>query len=59
MARSDFVELIDYIYILRRRWLLIALVMIVCVGGAAIATKLATPKYQATSRLIVNGGVRK
>jgi capsular exopolysaccharide synthesis family protein len=48
-------ELIDYIHILRRRWLLIALVMIACVGGAAAATKLTTPTYQATSKLIVNG----
>ena len=48
-------ELIDYIHILRRRWLLIALVMIACVGGAAAATKLTTPTYQATSRLIING----
>ncbi len=48
-------ELIDYIHILRRRWILIALVMIACVGGAAAATKLTTPTYQATSKLIVNG----
>ena len=48
-------ELIDYIHILRRRWLLIALVMIACVGGAVAATKLTTPSYQATSQLIVNG----
>ncbi len=49
-------ELIDYVRILRRRWVLIVLVLIACVGGAAIATKLTTPKYQTTSRLIVNGG---
>ncbi len=48
-------ELIDYIHILRRRWILIALVTIACVGGAAAATKLTTPTYQATSQLIVNG----
>lgn len=48
-------ELIDYVHILRRRWVLIALVMVACVGGAAAATKLTTPTYQATSRLIVNG----
>jgi capsular exopolysaccharide synthesis family protein len=48
-------ELIDYIHILRRRWLLIALVLIACVGGAAAATKLTTPTYQATSALIING----
>jgi capsular exopolysaccharide synthesis family protein len=35
--------------------LLIVLVMIAGVGGAAIATKLTTPEYQATTRLIVNG----
>ncbi len=54
VARNP-VELIDYVHILRRRWVLIALVMIACVGGAAVATKLTTPTYQATSRLIVNG----
>jgi succinoglycan biosynthesis transport protein ExoP len=49
------VELIDYIRILRRRWALIVLVLIACVGGAVIATKLTTPVYQASARLIVNG----
>ena len=48
-------ELIDYIQILRRRWILIALVIIACVGGAVAATKFTTPTYQATSRLIVSG----
>lgn len=48
-------ELIDYIHILRRRWILIALVVIACVGGAVAATKLTTPTYQATSRLIIGG----
>ncbi len=48
-------ELIDYIHILKRRWVLIAIVVIACVGGAAAATKLTTPQYQATSRLIVSG----
>ena len=48
-------ELIDYIQILRRRWILIALVMIACVGGAVAATKFTTPTYQATSRLIISG----
>jgi capsular exopolysaccharide synthesis family protein len=49
------VELIDYVRILRRRWKLIVLVVLACVGGAAVATKLTTPKYQASARLIVNG----
>jgi len=49
------VELIDYIQILRRRWIFIALVIIACVGGAVAATKFTTPTYQATSRLIVSG----
>ena len=55
LARDGPVELIDYIHILRRRWILIALVMIACVGGAVAATKLTTPTYQATSRLIISG----
>jgi succinoglycan biosynthesis transport protein ExoP len=49
------VELIDYVRILRRRWALIVLVLIACVGGAVVATKLTTPVYQASARLIVNG----
>jgi succinoglycan biosynthesis transport protein ExoP len=49
------VELIDYVRILRRRWALIALILIACVGGAVAATKLTTPQYQASTRLIVNG----
>ena len=48
-------ELIDYVHILRRRWALMVLVLIACVGGAAVATKLATPTYQATSKLLVSG----
>jgi capsular exopolysaccharide synthesis family protein len=49
------VELIDYVRILRRRWALIVLVLIACVAGAVVATKLSTPQYQASARLIVNG----
>jgi capsular exopolysaccharide synthesis family protein len=49
------VELIDYVRILRRRWALIILVLIACVAGAVVATKLTTPEYQASSRLIING----
>jgi receptor protein-tyrosine kinase len=49
------VELIDYVRIVRRRWLTIFLVLIACVGGAAVATKLTTPKYQASTQLVVNG----
>jgi receptor protein-tyrosine kinase len=48
------VELIDYVHILRRRWILIALILLACVAGAVIATKLTTPLYQASARLIVN-----
>ena len=48
-------ELIDYIHILKRRWVLIVVLVIACVGGAAAATKLTTPEYQASSRLIVSG----
>ena len=54
-GRDGFVELIDYVRIVRRRWATIFLVMIACVGGAAIATELTTPKYEATTQLVVNG----
>jgi capsular exopolysaccharide synthesis family protein len=49
------VELVDYVRVLRRRWWLVALVIIACVAGAAIATVLTTPEYQSTAKLIVNG----
>jgi capsular exopolysaccharide synthesis family protein len=49
------VELIDYVHILRRRWVLIVVVIVACVGGAVLATKLSTPKYETSSRLIING----
>lgn len=48
-------ELIDYVRIVRRRWLLILLVFVACVAGAGLATKLSTLRYTATSQLIVNG----
>jgi polysaccharide biosynthesis transport protein len=48
------VELIDYVRILRRRWILIALILLACVAGAVLATKLTTPLYQTSARLIVN-----
>jgi succinoglycan biosynthesis transport protein ExoP len=34
---------------------LIALVVLACVGGAVLATKLTTPEYQTSAKLIVNG----
>lgn len=48
-------ELIDYVRIARRRWLLIAIVLVACVAGAGIATKFNAVRYTATAELIVNG----
>lgn len=48
-------ELADYLIVVRRRWALIALVLVACVAGAAAATMLQTPKYRTSTRLIVSG----
>ncbi len=47
-------ELRDYLRILRRRWLLIATVTLLVVGGAAAWTFSSTPIYQSTARLFVS-----
>jgi len=49
------VELIDYVRIIRRRWALITVVLIACMAGSFGATKLQTPRYAATTRLLVSG----
>lgn len=48
-------ELIDYVRIVRRRWLLILLVLVACTAGAGLATEFSTIRYTATTQLIVNG----
>jgi capsular exopolysaccharide synthesis family protein len=47
------VALHDYIRILRRSWILIAILALVGVAGGAIASIIATPRYQATTTLFV------
>lgn len=46
-------ELIDYLHVIRRRFLLILVIVLACLGGAAAATKLQTATYQTSARLIV------
>ena len=49
-------ELVDYIGVLRRRWLLIMLVVLAC-GGSAFAYAAAQPKsYSTVTRLVVSAG---
>jgi capsular exopolysaccharide synthesis family protein len=50
------VELIDYFRVLRRRWVLIAVTTLACVGGAAVATISATPLYQSSARWLLVAG---
>jgi len=53
------VELRDYVRVLRKRWLLVAATALIAVAGAAVASLLVTPKYQASTLSFVsvqNGG---
>ena len=47
-------EFRDYLRILRRRWLLVALSTLIVVGAASAYTFTATPVYQSTARLFIN-----
>ncbi|WP_431473191.1 Wzz/FepE/Etk N-terminal domain-containing protein [Ornithinimicrobium sp. W1665] len=47
-------ELHDYLRVLRRRWRWMALVFVLCVGGAVTATNLTTPVYRATAQLFIS-----
>ncbi len=49
-------ELTQYGRILRKRWRLIALCVLLCLGAAVAATVLATPKYQAQAQLFISAG---
>ena len=48
-------ELADYLRTLRRRWWLVALALVVCIAGAALATYVQDPTYRASARLLVSG----
>ena len=48
-------ELIDVLHILRRRWVIIFLVTLGCLGGAAVATTQQEETYRTSTRLIVSG----
>lgn len=47
-------ELRDYIRVLRKRWLLVTLITVLCLAGATAATSLMTPKYEAKTQLFVS-----
>jgi capsular exopolysaccharide synthesis family protein len=49
------VDLIGYLRLLRRRWWIIALAIVVCVGAALGATRLEHKRYQSSTRLLVSG----
>ena len=50
-----FVELADYLKILRRRWWLPVLAVVVCVAAATGLSLMEKPRYTATTRLLVVG----
>ena len=48
-------ELADYLRVLRRRWWLIALAVVVCAAGALAASFTQTPRYTSYTQLLVGG----
>ena len=46
-------ELIEYVRIVRRRWIVVAVVLLGCLGGAAAVTLLTTPLYTSSARWLV------
>ncbi|USQ76114.1 polysaccharide biosynthesis tyrosine autokinase [Ornithinimicrobium cryptoxanthini] len=48
------VDLGDYLRLLTRRWPWVALLLVVCVGGALAATALTNPTYRATAQLFIS-----
>jgi capsular exopolysaccharide synthesis family protein len=48
------VELRDYLKVLRRRWRLIATVLLVIVAAISVLTLRATPQYQSKSRIFIS-----
>ena len=51
---ETFVELMDYVRVIRKRWQIIVAVMLVVVAGAALATALSPNVYQAQTQLFVS-----
>ena len=51
---ETFVELKDYIRVIRKRWQIIVAVMLVVLAGAALATALSPKVYEADTRLFVS-----
>ena len=51
---ETFVELKDYIRVIRKRWQIIVAVMLAVVAGAALATALSPNVYQAQTQLFVS-----
>lgn len=49
-------ELIDYVRVLRRRWVIILVVLLSCIGGAAVATIMTTPQYTSSGRWLLVAG---
>jgi capsular exopolysaccharide synthesis family protein len=47
------VELKDYWRTIRRRWVTVLLVLLLCVGAAAFLTWQSTPQYSSTARLFI------
>lgn len=47
-------ELVDYVRVLRRRWKVVLLAMIVCAGAAYGLAVRQTPTYSASARLVVS-----
>jgi capsular exopolysaccharide synthesis family protein len=47
-------DLRDYLRIIRRRWTLIVICVLVTVAGAAVVTMRMTPQYDSTARLFVS-----
>lgn len=50
------VELIDYLRVLRRRWLPVLLAVLVCAGAAYGLAARDTPMYSTSTRLLVSAG---
>ena len=47
-------ELSEYIKVLRKRWKFVAFLTLLAIAGAAVASLLATPQYQARTQLFVS-----
>jgi capsular exopolysaccharide synthesis family protein len=50
------VELQDYLRVLRKRWRLVAVCTLLALAGAAGATLVATPSYQAQAQVFISAG---